>query len=140
MRAKLIAAMEAQAFVEPDVDRLLETGLRFVPGDSTIRRVVEDVRDWYAGDNAKDWRSTRKRIAETYGYDKFHGNCHVVPNHALVIMAMLYGARQFPGGDVDRQHRWLGHRLQRWEHWLLVRHQGRSGGDRRRAGLARPGR
>ena len=59
--AKLVAAMEAEAFVERDLDKLLETGLRFVPPDCTIRRVVNDVRDWHAGDNTRDWRTTRKR-------------------------------------------------------------------------------
>ncbi|MFI5015646.1 MAG: ADP-ribosylglycohydrolase family protein, partial [Hyphomicrobiales bacterium] len=93
--AKLLAAMEAQAFVEGDVDKLIETGLRFVPRDCTIRRVVEDVRGWHAGDNARDWRATRGRIAERYGYDKFAGNCHVVPNHALIILATLYGRDSF---------------------------------------------
>lgn len=93
--AKLLAAMEAQAFVESDVGKLLDVGLGFVPADSLIRRVVEDVRDWHAGDNGKDWERTRALIAERYGYDKFHGNCHVVPNHALVILATLYGADSF---------------------------------------------
>lgn len=52
--AKLLAAMEAAAFVEGDVDKLLGVGLEFVPKDSLIRRVVEDVRDWHAGDNGHD--------------------------------------------------------------------------------------
>src|SRR6201999_3168079 len=43
--AKLLAAMEAQAFIEPDVQKLLDTGLAFVPADCLIRRVVNDVRD-----------------------------------------------------------------------------------------------
>ena len=58
--AKLLAAMEAQAFVErrrPEAARQL--GLSFVPKDSLIRRVVEDVRDWHAGDNEHDWERTR---------------------------------------------------------------------------------
>ena len=93
--AKLLAAMEAQAFVEDDVDRLLDKGLSFVPGDSLIRRVVEKVRDWHAGDNGGDWHRTRALIAENYGYDKFAGNCHVVPNHALIILALLYGRNSF---------------------------------------------
>lgn len=93
--AKLLAAMEAQAFVEDDVDRLLEVGLAFVPKESLIRRVVEDVRDWHAGDNGKDWQRTRALIARRYGYDKFAGNCHVVPNHALIILALLYGRNSF---------------------------------------------
>ncbi|HEY4167152.1 MAG TPA: ADP-ribosylglycohydrolase family protein [Reyranella sp.] len=93
--AKLLAAMEAQAFVEPDVEKLLQVGLGFVPKDSLIRRVVEDVRDWHAGDNEHDWQRTRALIAGRYGYDKFAGNCHVVPNHALIILALLYGRNSF---------------------------------------------
>ena len=80
--AKLLAAMEAQAFVEADVEKLLDVGLGFVPKDALIRRVVEDVRGWHAGDNSHDWERTRALIAERYGYDKFLGNCHVIPNHA----------------------------------------------------------
>ena len=93
--AKLLAAMEAQAFVEDDVQKLLQVGLGFVPKDSLIRRVVEDVRDWHAGDNEHDWQRTRALIAGRYGYDKFPGNCHVVPNHALIILALLYGQNSF---------------------------------------------
>ena len=93
--AKLLAAMEAQAFVERDVQKLIDVGLGFVPKDSLIRRVVNDVRDWHAGDNSNDWERTRALIAERYGYDKFHGNCHVVPNHALIILATLYGEDSF---------------------------------------------
>ncbi len=93
--AKLLAAMEAQAFVERDVQNLLDVGLRFVPKDALIRRVVGDVREWHAGDNSHDWERTRALIAERYGYDKFPGNCHVVPNHALVILATLYGEKSF---------------------------------------------
>jgi ADP-ribosylglycohydrolase len=93
--AKLLAAMEAQAFVEDDVQKLLQLGLGFVPRDSVIRRVVEDVREWHAGDNAHDWRRTRALIAGRYGYDKFPGLCHVVPNHALIILALLYGRSSF---------------------------------------------
>lgn len=92
--AKLVAAMEAQAFIENDMNRLLDTGLRFVPPDSIIQRVVADVRDWHAGDNTKSWHSTFARIASRYGYDKFPGNCHIVPNHALIILSLLY-ARDF---------------------------------------------
>src|SRR5580692_1386552 len=93
--AKLLAAMEAQAFVENDVQKLIDTGLAFVPADCLIRRVVNDVRDWHAGDNGNDWERTRALIAGRYGYDKFKGNCHVVPNHALIILATLYGGDSF---------------------------------------------
>ncbi|HEY4836599.1 MAG TPA: ADP-ribosylglycohydrolase family protein [Bradyrhizobium sp.] len=93
--AKLLAAMEAQAFVESDVQKLLDVGLGFVPEDALIRRVVSDVRAWHAGDNSQDWERTRALVAERYGYDKFPGNCHVIPNHALIILATLYGGNSF---------------------------------------------
>ena len=37
----------------------------------------------------------REKISENYGYDKYLGNCHMVPNHALIIMALLFGDDDF---------------------------------------------
>ncbi|EOO00292.1 putative adp-ribosylation crystallin j1 protein [Phaeoacremonium minimum UCRPA7] len=91
--AKLWAAMEAEAFVSKDVEHLLETGLKFVPEDSAIARLISDVRAWTKEDG--DWMTTRNRIEKTYGYDKFCGNCHVMPNHGIMIMALLYGGHDF---------------------------------------------
>ena len=48
---------------------------------------------WVIKDN--DWRKTRQKIVEKYGYDKYLGNCHVVPNHALIILGLLYGEGDF---------------------------------------------
>jgi ADP-ribosylglycohydrolase len=91
--AQVVAAMEAQAFVESDIDELIDTAVSFIPKDSVIFRMVDDVRDWHAGE--KDWRKTRERIAENYGYDKYGGNCHIVPNHALIMHALLHGEDNF---------------------------------------------
>ncbi len=88
--AQIVAAMEAQAFVESDLNALIDTALRFIPDDSVIRRLIHDVRAWHA-QHPDDWRATRERIVENYGYDKFGGNCHMVPNHALIIHALLHG-------------------------------------------------
>ncbi|KAI0379446.1 ADP-ribosylglycohydrolase [Hypomontagnella monticulosa] len=91
--ARLWAAMEAEAFASADVDHLLDTGLKFVPPDSLIAAVVADVRAWRKKDS--DWMKTRERIEEKYGYDKFRGFSHVVPNHAVMILALLYGGHDF---------------------------------------------
>src|SRR5204863_6521360 len=91
--AQLLAAMEAQAFVEPHLDRLLDIGLSFIPRDSLIYRLVGDLREWRA--ELLDWRAARALIAEHYSYDKFPGNCHVVPNHALIHLGLLYGGDDF---------------------------------------------
>jgi ADP-ribosylglycohydrolase len=91
--AQVIAAMEAQAFVESDLDALLDTGVSMIPADSTIARLISDIREWHAGE--PDWRTTREKIAANYGYDKYIGVCHIVPNHALIILALLYGEDDF---------------------------------------------
>ena len=93
--AQVVAAMEAQAFVEPGLDGLLDTGTSLIPRDCVIARVIDDVRGWYAADG--DWRRTRARIEERYGYHRYRGICHVVPNHALILLGLLYG-----DGDFDR--------------------------------------
>jgi ADP-ribosylglycohydrolase len=92
--AQIVAAMEAQAFVEPDINALIDTALRFIPADSIIRRLIHDIREWHA-QHPGDWRATRARIAERYGYDRYPGNCHMVPNHALIIHALLHGDGDF---------------------------------------------
>lgn len=91
--AQLLAAMEAQAFIEPRIDQLIETGLSHIPRDCVVARLVDDVRDWRGADG--DWRATRERIEKTYGYDKFPGHCHVVPNHAVIILSLLYSEDDF---------------------------------------------
>jgi len=91
--AQIVAAMEAQAFVERDIDRLIDTALSLIPGDSVIARMIAEIRGWHATE--PDWRVTRQRIADTYGYDAFPGNCHMVPNHALIIHGLLYGDGDF---------------------------------------------
>ena len=91
--AVLWAAMEAEAFSSSDIDHLVDTGLRFIPTDSLIAKLVADVRGWHKEN--PDWWTTRQQIEDHYGYDKYPGNCHVVPNHALMIMAVLYAANDF---------------------------------------------
>jgi ADP-ribosylglycohydrolase len=90
--AKLIGAMEAQAFVCSDIHQLLETGLSFVPAESLVARVADDVRTWAQGG---DWRETRRRVEERYGYDRYGGGCHVIPNHALILLALLHAQGDF---------------------------------------------
>jgi ADP-ribosylglycohydrolase len=91
--AQLVAAMEAQAFIEHRIDQLIETGLKYLPPDCLITRLVNDIRDWHRTDG--DWRVTRDRIEQKYGYDKFPGNCHVIPNHAVIILSLLYSEDDF---------------------------------------------
>jgi hypothetical protein len=85
--------MEAQAFIESDINKLMDTAVPFIPSNSVIYNLINDIREWHAKES--DWRKTREQIAGTYGYDKYGGNCHMVPNHALIIHALLHGEDDF---------------------------------------------
>lgn len=91
--AQVVAAMEAQAFTESNIEKLLDCGVSCVPQDSIIARLIHDLREWHVQD--EDWQTTRSRIARRYGYDTYGGNCHIVPNHALIILGLLYGEDDF---------------------------------------------
>jgi ADP-ribosylglycohydrolase len=91
--AQVIAAMEALAFVEQDIDTLLNTAVSFIPNQSTIYRLITDIREWHAQE--PDWRRARQRLQDNYGYDKYPGVCHIVPNHGVIILSLLYGEGSF---------------------------------------------
>jgi len=91
--AQVVAAIEAQAFVEADINALLDVGASAIPSDSLIYRLIHDLRNWHA--KYADWRDAFAQIVAHYGYDKYGGNCHMVPNHALIILALLYGGDSF---------------------------------------------
>ena len=92
--AQVIAAMEAQAFVEPNLQKLLDIGVSFIPKDCLIRRLIDELRDFR--ESHDDWQQAMTDVVEKHwGYDKYGGNCHVIPNHALIILALLWGDDDF---------------------------------------------
>jgi ADP-ribosylglycohydrolase len=91
--AQVIAAMEAQAFVESDLNQLLDTAQGLIPRDSVISRMISELRARRR--ETTDWRAARRWLAEQYGYDRYGGNCHIVPNHGVIILALLYGDDDF---------------------------------------------
>src|SRR5688500_1766675 len=56
--AQVIAAMEAQAFVESNLQHLLDTAIRLIPDQSIIYRMICDLREWR--EKFSDWRETRQ--------------------------------------------------------------------------------
>ena len=90
----LLAAMLAAGFAERDIQRLIEIGLAHIPADSAIRRLADDVRGWHA--RYPDWHEARERLEAEYGVDRYPG-VHILPNHGVVLMGLLYS-----GGDFDK--------------------------------------
>jgi ADP-ribosylglycohydrolase len=91
--AQVIAAMEALAFVEKDLDKLLDAAVALIPRDSTIYRMIADLRR--CREKESDWRQGLALIHEKYSYEKFGGGCHIVPNHAVVMLGLLWGDDDF---------------------------------------------
>ena len=56
--------------------------------------MIGDIRQWHQQE--PDWRVAREMLSDQYGYDTYGGNCHIVPNHGLIILALLYGNDDFP--------------------------------------------
>jgi ADP-ribosylglycohydrolase len=92
--AQVIAALISQAFIESDLSKLIDSAIAFIPADSIIYRLIADIRDWHAAD-PHDWYGARAKLAGYYGYDKYGGNCHIVPNHGLIILSLLYSQGDF---------------------------------------------
>lgn len=91
--AQVVAALVAQGFVESDMGALLDTATSLIPKDSLIFRLIADLREWRIA--YPDWRKARELLSQEYGYDKYGGNCHVIPNHGLIILSLLYGDDDF---------------------------------------------
>lgn len=92
--AQVIAAMEALAFVEPDLGKLLDTAVSLIPNGSLIAELIGSMREW-ASAHGDDWRATLGKIHEVYPYSRFGTNCPMVSNHAVVLLGLLHGNDDF---------------------------------------------
>jgi ADP-ribosylglycohydrolase len=90
--AVYLAAMEAMAFNEPRLEILLTEGLRYVR-DSRLRSLVDEISGVCA--KSAGWREARSYIAQNHGYDKYPGNCPMVTNHLVVLLALIFGGNDF---------------------------------------------
>jgi ADP-ribosylglycohydrolase len=93
--AVLLAAMQAQAFVESDIDKLLDLGCSMIRDDK-LRRIVGDVREQCA--KASDWRVVRRWLGDNHSYAHYPGCCPMVPNHALLLASFILGRDNFQEG------------------------------------------
>ena len=91
--AQVIAAIESYAFIEKDINVLLDVGLKYIPDDSVIARMIMFLRE--LREKQPNWRQAFSQINRQYGYHRWPGICHVVPNHAAVIASLLYGGDRF---------------------------------------------
>ncbi|MCK3780885.1 ADP-ribosylglycohydrolase family protein [Ensifer sesbaniae] len=93
--ARFCAAAIAQAFVAKNVEEVIETGLATIPADSLYAKVSRAVLHFHDG-NRNDWRACRDMLAAEWGYDRYPGVCHIIPNAGVLVMALIYGQGDLP--------------------------------------------
>ncbi|MBQ8850822.1 MAG: ADP-ribosylglycohydrolase family protein [Oscillibacter sp.] len=92
--ARFMAAAIAAAFVETDIAKVIERALEEVPAGSLYTAVSRAVIAHHA-ENPNDWESCLHMLHRDWGYDKYGGVCHMIPNAGVCVLAMLYGAGDF---------------------------------------------
>ena len=90
-----VAAAIAAAFTERDIRKVIETALAVIPHDCDYAAVSRDMIKFYEGDAEKNWESAMEYIIKNWGYDRYPGVCHIIPNAAVMVMSMLYGEGDF---------------------------------------------
>jgi hypothetical protein len=93
---QLFTTMIATAFVETDIDKILDAGTAAVDPKSEIAKVVTTVRK-FCRDNPNDWKKTRLAMKDrwqTHGGIVRDRNGYEL-NTACVIAALVYGKSDF---------------------------------------------
>jgi hypothetical protein len=82
---RFLAAIEAALFVESDLGRLIDIGLRHVAPDGRFIRMIGDVLTWQ---RTLPWRTVRERIIQVHGDPC---SLHALPNLGFTVLALLEG-------------------------------------------------
>lgn len=89
-----VASCISYAFIENDIRNILEKGLSYIPGDSEYTRVVRSVMAFHEA-HPEDWRKGYEYVRDNFGYDRYPGACHIIPNIGAMIVSLLYGEGDF---------------------------------------------
>lgn len=92
--ARFIAACISLAFTETDIHIIIEKALETIPKESTYSRVVCAVRDVYHS-HPTSWREARDFLEKEWGYDRYPGVCHIIPNAGVCALSLYYGNNNF---------------------------------------------
>lgn len=93
--ARFFCACIAKAFECQNIEEVIATGLEEIPEESTYAKVVNAVLEFYKEN--PNWRDCHEMLVRDWGYDKYGGVCHMIPNAGVCALAMIYG-----NGDLAR--------------------------------------
>ena len=91
---QFLACCISLAFVEKDPLEIIKKALTFIPKDCEYARVVNSVIEFYKK-SPENWRDCYQYLFENFGYDRYGGSCHIIPNAGIMILSLLYGKGEF---------------------------------------------
>ena len=89
-----IATCISLAFLSDNLLEIIEQARQKIPKNLIIYKVIGEVIAFHKY-NPDDWEACFAWIKANHGYDRYPGICHIVPNLAVVILALLYGNGDF---------------------------------------------
>ncbi len=89
-----IAVCISLAFTHREIPLIIDEALKWIPEDSEYTRVVTGVRDFHRK-HPEDWRLCRDFLESDFGYDRYPGVCHMIPNAGVCALALYYGVGDF---------------------------------------------
>lgn len=92
--ARFFCAAISQAFETSDIREIIEAGLGQIPQDSLYAQVARAVIEFHK-QHPDDFRACRAMLEQDWGYDKYTGVCHIIPNAGVCVLAMIYGQGDF---------------------------------------------
>ncbi len=93
---QLFTTMIATAFMESDINKILDAGVQSLDETSTILRIIYDIRKWH-NKYPEDWRETRKRLRDKYTQEggKIRDSNGYELNTGAIVASLLYGKGDF---------------------------------------------
>ncbi len=94
--ARFMAACIAAAFDSKSIMEIIERGQSMIPSDSLYNKLINDVVQFYE-QHPENYELCRQYLEDNWGYDKYTGVCHIIPNAGVCVLSLLYGE-----GNLDR--------------------------------------
>ncbi len=92
--ARFISACIAEAFAGGSILQVMERAFSQIPEDSTYMAVAKSVLAFHEK-KPDDWQACRQMLEDDWGYDRYPGACHIIPNAGVCVLAMAYGNGDF---------------------------------------------
>ncbi|MBQ6715792.1 MAG: ADP-ribosylglycohydrolase family protein, partial [Clostridia bacterium] len=90
-----IAAAISLAFTAKSIRDVVLGALNYIPESCEYTRVVQSVVQFYDAHKEKNWREAYEYVRANWGYDRYPGACHIIPNSAVIVLALMYGEGDF---------------------------------------------